>query len=174
MPQQTATHSPGTGNRSRGPDDLKGSMRSECPGLTVWTVLLFLGISSEKLKDQVSPWAAATQEAEAEWAKVLWLLVTWLSSGPKEPFALKLADIAKSHPDRPYPTPAQPISNSKLTVSLGIPRKGYSCLGMGLKVRPTDCCGPVLVFNSGLIDQRPWKCLEWAALKSLSRTCYFS
>lgn len=168
MPQQTGTHSPGTGNRSWGLDYPTGSMRSECPGWTVLTVLLFLGISREKLKDQVGPCAAATQATQAEWAKAPWLLVTWLSSGPKERFALKLSDIAKSHPDRPYPTPAQPISNSELTVNLWTPRKGYSSLCTGLKVCLADCCGPILVFNSGFIDQHPWKCLEWAALKSLS------
>lgn len=42
--------SPGTGIRSCVPDYPKGSMRSEY-GWTILTMLLFLGILSEKLKD---------------------------------------------------------------------------------------------------------------------------
>lgn len=65
MPQQ-ARDSPSTGNRRPVPDYLKGACAVNVLGCTVLTLL-----NNEKLKDQVTLCAAATQATEAEWVRVL-------------------------------------------------------------------------------------------------------
>lgn len=68
MPQQ-ARNLPVLGTED--PDYLKGACAVNVLGCTELTVLSVLGISSEKLEDQVTPCAAATQAAEAKWARAL-------------------------------------------------------------------------------------------------------